>query len=367
MFSPAATSTTVDLSYSPSSTMTSPTSSTGSSARSSPVHAASLVDPALHAPALMQLIDIKLDRHVIEYVVDSVSETVDYALGRSTSVSSDSSDSDSGTGSPRGRSPSPYTHKFTTFVTNVLSRAEIPTPTVLTALVYVARARPHLSIALEEWALERVFLGALITASKYTNDSTLKNVHWALCTGVFGKRDVGRIEREFLEVLDWELGVSESDLLAHHEGLLAASLRSSALASRHTRKTTVHAAHVHPSLLAAPRSQTHTRRHSQTAVPELEPSSPLSSAASMSPRTPALSPAPVAPLPVKMDVDVHVRSAPMDVPMDVVVAPAPPVVVAAPTKHHHSKLHALLHAFPLPGCHHQQQLQQSRFAIHVNA
>ncbi|KAJ7129928.1 hypothetical protein C8R46DRAFT_1202310 [Mycena filopes] len=368
MFSPAATST-VDLSYSPSSTLTSPTSSTGSSARSSPVHAASLVDPALHAPALMQLIDIKLDRHVIEYVVESVSETVDYALGRSASVPSDSDSSDSGS-SPRGRSPSPYTLKFTTFVTNVLSRAEIPTPTVLTALVYVARARPHLSIALEEWALERVFLGALITASKYTNDSTLKNVHWALCTGVFGKRDVGRIEREFLEVLDWELGVSESDLLAHHEGLLAASLRSSALASRHTRsKTTAAHAHVHPSLLSAPRSQTHTRRHSQTAVPELEPSSPQSSAASMSPRTPSLSPAPAAPVlvdvPVKMDVDVHVR-APVDVPMDV-VAPAPAVVVAAPTqtKHHHSKLHALLHAFPLPGCHHHQQ--QSRFAIHVNA
>lgn len=32
---------------------------------------------------------------------------------------------------------------------------------------------------------------------QYCNDSTLKNVHWALCTGVFGKRDVGRIEREF--------------------------------------------------------------------------------------------------------------------------------------------------------------------------
>ncbi|KAJ7029163.1 hypothetical protein C8F04DRAFT_931673, partial [Mycena alexandri] len=83
------------------------------------------------------------------------------------------------------------------FVSNVLARAEVAAPAVLTALVYIARARPHLSIALEEWALERVFLGAIIVASKYLNDSTLKNVHWALCTGVFGKRDVGRIEREF--------------------------------------------------------------------------------------------------------------------------------------------------------------------------
>ncbi|KAJ7706792.1 hypothetical protein B0H17DRAFT_867022, partial [Mycena rosella] len=130
------------------------------SSRSSPVHAASLVDPANHSPALLQLIDIKLSRPVIEYVVDCVSETVDYAMSRT---------------SP-GRTH--YHAKFTTFVSTVLSRAEVAPPTVLTALVYVARARPHLSIAVEEWALERVFLGALIAASKYTNDSTLKNVHW---------------------------------------------------------------------------------------------------------------------------------------------------------------------------------------------
>ncbi|KAJ7706817.1 hypothetical protein B0H17DRAFT_1192382 [Mycena rosella] len=97
-----------------SSSMSNPASS-----RSSPVHAAFLVDPANHSPALLQLIDIKLSRPVI-----------------------------------------------------------VASPTVLAALVYVARARPHLSIALEEWALERVFLSALIAASKYTNDSTLKkNMH----------------------------------------------------------------------------------------------------------------------------------------------------------------------------------------------
>ncbi|KAJ7853103.1 hypothetical protein B0H13DRAFT_2254875 [Mycena leptocephala] len=164
------------------------------SSRSSPVHAASLVDPATHAPALMQLIDIKLDRHVM---------TVDYAMGR--------------THSTTGLSSS----KFTTFVSTVLARAEVAPATVLVSLVYIHRARPHLSIALEEWALERVFLGSLIVASKYTNDSTLKNVHWALCTG-----------REFLDVLDWDLSVGESDLLAHHEGLLAASQLRSLRASR---------------------------------------------------------------------------------------------------------------------------------------
>lgn len=98
----------------------------------------------------------------IEYVVDCVVETVDYAMGRPSTSS-------------RGRSTRrrPEHAKFTTFVSNVITRAEITTPTVLAALVYIDRAKPHLQIALEEWALERVFLGAIIVASKVSTPSDL--------------------------------------------------------------------------------------------------------------------------------------------------------------------------------------------------
>ncbi|KAJ6526210.1 hypothetical protein DFH09DRAFT_1250646 [Mycena vulgaris] len=288
-----------------------------SSSRSSPVHAASLVDPARHPAALLQLVDIKLSRQVIDYVVDCVSETVEYALGRTPTRS-------------------PYLPKFTTFVTTVLARAEVTPPTLLTALVYIARARPHLSIALEEWALERVFLGALIAASKYTNDSTLKNVHWALCTGVFGKRDVGRIEREFLDVLDWELGVGEADLMAHHAGL------AFALVPEPVRVPEPVSVSAPAKLFSAPR-HTHNRRPS---VPELEPSSPQSSAASMSPRTPASHSSPARAAPAK------------DVPMD--IEPSLP----KPT-HKSGRFHDLLRSFSLPRSHthgHGRSL-----AIHVTA
>ncbi|EJF66344.1 hypothetical protein BD309DRAFT_887652 [Dichomitus squalens] len=178
----------------------------------SPVHPASLVDPSLHSPALMELVEIEMSRTLIEHLVDTVVETVDYALGRASSSS-------------RGRSMSRHSEqsKFLKFVTDVLHKAEIKVPALLVTLVYINRAKPHIQIALEQWANERVFLGALILANKYLNDSTLKNVHWALCTGVFGKRDIGRIEREFLDVLDFELSVSEADLLAHHDALLARS------------------------------------------------------------------------------------------------------------------------------------------------
>ncbi|KAI0306681.1 hypothetical protein B0F90DRAFT_1808325 [Multifurca ochricompacta] len=177
---------------------------------SSPIHKASLVLSSAHSQALLELVDQKLSRPIIEYLIDSIIETVDFALGRPSQ-------------SARGRTLSRHSEgsNFATMVNNVLTRGEVEVPVVLATLVYLNRAKPHLHIALEEWANERVFLGALIVASKYLNDSSLKNVHWAVCTGVFGKRDIGRIEREFLDVLDFELSISEDDIMAHHDAVMS--------------------------------------------------------------------------------------------------------------------------------------------------
>jgi hypothetical protein len=243
--------------------------STLSSASSSPRHAASLVNPASHSPALLELVEIKMNPAVIDYVVDCVIDTVDYAMGRPSTIAS---------GHSALRRPSHTS--FHTFATNVITRAEVSTPTVLVALSYMDRAKPHLHIALEEWALERVFLGALIVASKYLNDSTLKNVHWALCTGVFGKRDVGRIEREFLDVLDFELSITEDALLSHHDGLTAFAL------PHHSHRINAVVSSKPQTLQQPPAHPLHHRTRSSHSVPELSPCSPESSSGSSSPQTP---------------------------------------------------------------------------------
>ncbi|KAF9053175.1 hypothetical protein BJ165DRAFT_1400509 [Panaeolus papilionaceus] len=252
--------------------MSSPTWSTSSSdssssSSSSIKHQGSLVDPALHSPTLLKMLDYKVAKPVIDYVVDTVAETVDFAMGRPSTS--------------RGRSAarSQTLIKFTEFVSTVLSRAEVTMPTLLSTLVYVSRAKPHLHIGLEQWALERVFLGALIVASKNLNDSTLKNVHWALCTGVFGKRDIGRIEREYLNVLNFELKITEADLLAHHEGLEASICPP------------VHS-------LPALDFSTHTasrRHHRRNALHQQEPESPTSPASSTSSSSSASSDCPMTP------------------------------------------------------------------------
>ncbi|KAF8145303.1 hypothetical protein K438DRAFT_1945139 [Mycena galopus ATCC 62051] len=250
-----------------SSTAYSSWSPSSQSSSSSPVHPASLVDPARHSPELMQLVDIDLSQPVIHYVVDCVSDAVNYAFGRPATFRS------------------AHSRKFTNFVSNVLSRAEVAPPTLLVALVYISRSRTHLSIALEQWALERVFLGALIIASKYTQDSTLKNVHWGMVTGVFGKGDIGRIEREFLDVIDWQLGVAEADVLAHHEGLVAAAYGVSSASPIPVAAKDIEMEYAPPVPAPAVVEPAHPSPSSGP-VPELEPSSPQSSAGTLSPRTP---------------------------------------------------------------------------------
>ncbi|KAK7038297.1 cyclin N-terminal domain-containing protein, partial [Favolaschia claudopus] len=255
----------------------SPSANVGRSTKgSNPVHAASLVDPAAHPPALLQLLNIKIEKHVIEklltfphtdYVADCVSEAVDYALGRPWS--------------PRSSHTSLYNADFAAFASVVLSCAEVTPGTLLVALSYIARARAHLTIFAEEWARECVFLGAVIVASKYTQDSTLRNVHWAACSGVFGARDIGRIEREFLEVLNWNLGVHEADLMAHHEGL------SSACAKATRASRALQAGPPAYNMYLAPPPYTHRRRSSLPGLEALP--SPQSSLPSLtpSPRTPS--------------------------------------------------------------------------------
>jgi hypothetical protein len=138
-------------------------------------------------------------------------------------------------------------------------------------------------------------------------------VHWALCTGVFGKRDVGRIEREYLDVLNFELKITEDDLLSHHQGL--AEVITHLVHSPRTSSP------VPPAPVSTPRR--HTRRReapavpmdvcmvpSPTKVPELSPSSNVSSNDSdsdssfYSPRTPS---------------DSSMNTSPEDMPVEIVI------------------------------------------------
>lgn len=58
---------------------------------------------------------------------------------------------------------------FKQFVSNVIRRSQTHISTVLVALLYLKRAKPHLDVASLDWILHRLFLGALILATKVSH------------------------------------------------------------------------------------------------------------------------------------------------------------------------------------------------------
>ena len=151
---------------------------------------------------------------------------------------------------------------------------------------------------------ELTWLTTNVSSPQYCNDSTLKNVHWALCTGVFGKRDVGRIEREFLDVLDYELGLTEADLLSHHDAIM--SLTQAQRVRFHQRSHAV----------SAPASpQRHHHHHqAQPVRVKLTPPSRWSNGSDMSDSDDSLS-STMSPPPQTPEMDVDAPPAPSAAPL----------------------------------------------------
>lgn len=58
---------------------------------------------------------------------------------------------------------------FRQFVSNLIRRSRTRTSTILVALLYLKRAKPHLDVASLDWILHRLFLGALILATKVSH------------------------------------------------------------------------------------------------------------------------------------------------------------------------------------------------------
>ena len=89
---------------------------------------------------------------------------------------------------------------------------------------------------------------------------------------------MGRIEREYLDVLNFELGVSETDLLSHYNSLMAVAVPPT---------------HFHPRTSTFPPSP-HRHHRRSSSIPELDPSSPHSGSSDGS-ASPATPPTPITP------------------------------------------------------------------------
>ncbi|KAM9914346.1 hypothetical protein OXX69_000731 [Metschnikowia pulcherrima] len=110
-----------------------------------------------------------------------------------------------------------------TFINRLVKYTNVYTGTLMATLVLLDRLKSKLPQNAQGLACtrHRVFLSCLILASKFHNDSSPKNVHWAKYTdGLFSLKDVNLMERQLLFLLNWNVKVSNDDMVTHLGKLL---------------------------------------------------------------------------------------------------------------------------------------------------
>ncbi|KAJ4477419.1 hypothetical protein J3R30DRAFT_3290870 [Lentinula aciculospora] len=227
------------------------------------VHHASLIDPSMHSPALLELVSVRLSAQFIDHIVDCVADAFDYAEGRPFVPVQQK----------------PYRQAalmgFRLYVKNLLFRSEVSTPIILSSLVYIERSKSNLHLACEEMPLEQMLLGALVVASKYLNDHTMNNSVWEDYNYVFGAREISSFENQCLKSLNWNLNLTDNDIMVHYDGICIDANPT---------------ANVHPYFrCAAPRQrrQQSSRSISPDRCPGLDSPSSISTRDSSLPQTPS--------------------------------------------------------------------------------
>lgn len=110
-----------------------------------------------------------------------------------------------------------------TFINRLVRYTNVYSGTLMATLAYLERLKAKLPRNAQglPCTRHRIFLSCLILASKFHNDSSPKNVHWANYTdGLFSLKDVNLMERQLLFLLDWDTRVLSPELILHLGRLL---------------------------------------------------------------------------------------------------------------------------------------------------
>lgn len=102
------------------------------------------------------------------------------------------------------------------FIKALVTGSNVQTPTLMSTTIYLRRLSkilPSNVIGISS-TRHRMFVGCLIITSKNLNDSSPLNKHWKnYCLDMLSLSEINTIEREILELFNWNLEFDESELI----------------------------------------------------------------------------------------------------------------------------------------------------------
>ncbi|KAL4073361.1 hypothetical protein V8B97DRAFT_230395 [Scleroderma yunnanense] len=164
---------------------------------------ATSIDAFRFSPTLYKLIsdEVDINMAIVDYVVDCIVEAVKFTEGHPRS--------------PTRASQLIEYAIFKLYVASVLRASGTNLDTIFIALAFVNRLKLEEPFGKQELACEKMFIGSLILAKKFTEKCSLQDRKWTLCSRIFGKADIDTLENDALTALDFELEVEKGEVVLH--------------------------------------------------------------------------------------------------------------------------------------------------------